>query len=307
MESLEKPKAETSQRIISLTSSANLDNDALSKPLGTSRERGGGKDGGGKVSRALDSGRRDRDSEKVCFAFQKNGHCTKGDSCSFAHVAPKRTNRLLQAAIDQGISSRTGKRGAHDRSGNYDNKRARSGSTNNVDMNQMAKMQGFNSAENMMAMYQQNMMTMMQSVLAPVMEATANLVGGRGGRGGRGPFGRGGRGSFGRGGRGSWTSVQGEYKAPGADDAVESGGKDVGTNGPVQDGFVGDGTFDSTLTGGAGSAGHFGGRGRGRGRGRGEFFRGGRGGRGRGRESSGPVHKVWRREADVESSLPATR
>merc|ERR1711871_556979 len=139
-----------------------------------------------------------------------------------------------------------------------------------------------------MAMYQQNMMTMMQSVLAPVMEATANLVGGRGGRGGRGPFGRGGRGSFGRGGRGSWTSVQGEYKAPGADDAVESGGKDVGTNGPVQDGFVGDGTFDSTLTGGAGSAGRF-------------------GGRGRGRESSGPVHKVWRREADVESSLPATR
>ena len=35
-----------------------------------------------------------------------------------------------------------------------------------------------------------------------------------------------------------------------------TGGKDVGTNGPVQDGFVGDGTFDSTLTGGAGSAVH---------------------------------------------------
>ena len=45
-----------------------------------------------------------------------------------------------------------------------------------MNMNMFAQMHGFNDPSELMMMYQQNMLNMMQSVLAPVINATADIV-----------------------------------------------------------------------------------------------------------------------------------
>ena len=271
-------EAPNASKVISLSSGSSIKHDALSKPLGAGREASGGSKSKGDKPK----GKKQQQQQQ-----QQRG---------------SRPNRLLQAAMEQG---RAGVKRGNDQGGGF-NKRARGSNDNDQGMGPMAQMPGFNNPNDMMMMYQQSMMTMMQSVLAPVMEATKGLVASRGGRG----FVRGGRGGYpprgrGRGGRlGAGRGEAGSSSAEG--DAGESKGEDGGEESAKsnpQDGFVGDGTFDMT----SGYRGGRGGRGfRGRGRFSGRFST--RGGRGRGRvPHSGPVNKVWKREPDVESSLTTSR
>ena len=275
-----KEEVKAKSKVISLSSNAAIDNAALSKPLGAGRDGGGGK-GKGK------------------------GDKSKGKQQQQQQPRGPRTNRLLQAAMEQGKTG-GGKR-SHDGGGGF-NKRARGSGSDEQGMDSMAQMQGFNNANDMMMAYQQNMMTMMQSVIEATTKGLVHAPRGgrgfsRGGRGGIPPRGRGRGGRSGGPGRGETVS-SGEG---GGETAASSGeGHEGSTGGPAnpdQDGFVGNGTFDMT------SGYRGGGRGfRGRGRFSGRFSaRGGRG-RGRGREvPTGPVNKVWKREPDVETSLPAGR
>ena len=148
-------------------------------------------------------------------------------------------------------------------------------SVNPNQMDMFAQMQGFPSAGAMMASYQENMMTMMQSVLAPVMTATADIVSSHGGRG-AGRMGRG-RGQF-FAGRGRGGANETGVALPAAS-GVESGSFATGHDGSD---FV-------------------------RGGGGGFYARG----RGRGGRVGGRVpfagNKTWVREPEVSSSLPAKR
>lgn len=280
----EEDDAPTASKKISLSSSSAIDHAALSKPLGAGRESGAG----GKTKGDKSKGKQGKQGKQPQQQQEQRG---------------SRPNRLLQAAMEQG---KTGKKRGNDQGDGF-NKRARS-NNNDQGMNTMAQMQGFNNANEMMFAYQQNMMTMMQSVLAPVMEATKGLVGTRGGRGfvrgGRGGFpprgrGRGGRFGAGRGGEAGSSSTEGGDA--GGESTTAGEGGDESTASKPQDGFVGNGTFDMT-------SGYRGRGGRGfRGRGRFSGRISARGGRGRGRAPTGPVNKVWKREPDVESSLTTGR
>lgn len=268
-----KNEVQTESKIISLSSSASLKHKALSKPLDAGREGGGGGKGKGDKPKAKQ---------------QQQQQQQRGS----------RPNRLLQAAMEQG---KTGNKRGYDHGGGF-NKRARGVNDNNVQgMDTMAQMQGFNNANDMMIAYQQNMMTMMQTVLAPVMEATKGLVATRGGRGmtrgGRGGFPSRGRGRGGRIGAGRGETDSSSAGVVAADSTGEGGEESAASN--PQDGFVGDGTFDMTSGFRGGGRGY-----RGRGRFSGRFST--RGGRGRG-APTGPVNKVWKREPDVESALTTGR
>jgi hypothetical protein len=134
-------------------------------------------------------------------------------------------------------------------------------------MNALAQMQGFPSAAEMMMAYQQNMMTMMKSMLEPVVSAVSSR-----GRGGRGLRGRGG-------GRGV-----AQYEA-----ATGESGTSTTAVGADTSAAENDAAATSYYRGGGGRVS----------RGRSTF-------RGRGRAPVAAAgNKVWVREPTVDSSLPS--